>query len=116
MRADIFKRWPEFYADFPRSLDHLPVHLSSRLTPLPNTRTISKTILETGTQEDAQEYAQERTQRNVIEEQAPMLLWDSLQAAIIDASSSALPDQDLVDLLGRNDYKNFREAGRGFNL
>lgn len=41
------------------------------------------------------------------DEQVPMPFWDPLQAAIIDASYSALPGKGLVDLLGQGHYADF---------
>jgi hypothetical protein len=109
MRPDIFKRWPEFYADFPRSLDHLPMHVALRMPP-PNGQAPPQKLLEGGEppQGRAQTVAESVNGReSSSEEQVTMAFWDPLQAAIIDASYSALPGKGLVDLLGQGHYADF---------
>lgn len=109
MRADIFKRWPEFYADFPRSLDHLPMHVALRMPPPPigPQSAAPPKMLEAPRHHDrAQTVATESINGSEAapEEQIPMAYWDPLQAAIIDSSYSTLPGKGLVDLLGQGHY------------
>lgn len=110
MRADIFKRWPEFYADFPRSLDHLPMHLAFNMPP-PMTgaqASMATRMIEAPGQhsDGAQTVASESVNGSEIamEEHVQAAYWDPLQAAIIDASYSAPPEKGLVDLLGQGHY------------
>jgi hypothetical protein len=111
MRADIFKRWPEFYADFPRSLDQLPMHVALRMAPPPNgahASAQSKMLIEPPRNNDrAQTVATESVNGSEAQEEQMPVYWDPLQAAIIDSSYSALPGKGLVDLLGQGHYADF---------
>jgi hypothetical protein len=108
MRPDIFKRWPEFYADFPRSMDHMPMHIALRMQPPATTQAPLPKLIEGSSHERAQTVASSvNGSESSSEEQVPMAFWDPLQAAIIDASYSALPGKGLVDLLGQGHYADF---------
>ncbi|KIV99712.1 hypothetical protein, variant [Verruconis gallopava] len=110
MRPDIFKRWPEFYADFPRSADHIPMHVTVRMQPAANTQQVPpQKLLEAPRVHDRTQSVPENVNESdsSAEEQPQMAYWDPLQAAIIDASYSALPGKGLVDLLGQGHYADF---------
>lgn len=120
MRPDISTRWPELSADFPRSLDQLPLQISVTYPPQP-AKVSALRAIEAGPRHpsDASSHHTENDAGGMVhevyepdpEQTIPMAFWDSIG---MDALYSQAPEKHLTELLAQGHYSQFNSGRTDF--